>query len=515
MHIHLTAADFHPDIVASREIGLLVHLVSAGDVEGLRGIIDSFETIEPGHWEKTAGRLHLRISTTKAIEHGSLSIVQYLCEERGVPPLAEDPEAYGACLPSAPPSFMPFPYRFNFLSSPHNVIIHFHSIMTAFSSISLLFSYLSPSQPPPYLSALAERRNMFREIKRGMDPQWIPLKVAVVLGRTEIGLYLLGSVSTVENVGRTFAGNNLLHIAAQTGNMFLFEALVRRGVEFDVRNNFGFTPLAFAIGFSRMAVVRFLITQYRERGRAAQDVLRDLIDRPPLSGDGEPLPLTVQVINWSHNDTISDEDKRAMLEFLVQEAGANIWTPAPATISWEGIDRKHTILPLHAAAHEANRPVLQFLLTECGMPVDSSTSDLQETALHFLVTSKRTEAEVLSIATWMVEEKGADVLCLNREGNTAAEIAYLSSKPRMYSYLRRQEKQQAARTAKEKKKEEEEKRKAAESATMARRMQEAEEGMAAWLLELEAEEAADKQAAAAAAGNKKKKASGGGKEKKK
>ena len=94
-------------------------------------------------------------------------------------------------------------------------------------------------------------------------------------------------------------------------------------------------------------------------------------------------------------------------------------------------------------------------------------------------TSTMDEAKLLRIVTWLVEEKGADVTCLNAEGHTAAQIALGRGKSRMYEYLQKQEKWQAVRKAKEKKKQEEEKKKAADSATLARRMRDAEEAMAA------------------------------------
>ena len=157
--------------------------------------------------------------------------------------------------------------------------------------------------------------------------------------------------------------------------------------------------------------------------------------------------------------------------------------------------------------------MLDFFLTECGMPVNIPTPEWRLTALHLLVSLKRTETEVFPIVTWLVEEKGADVTCVNKRGYMPAQMARVTGKLRLHNYLQAREKTQAARKAKENKKEEERKMKAAESATMARRLREAEEGMAALLLELEAEEEAEKQAAE----DKKKegKASGGKKKKKK
>lgn len=102
IHIHITKEDLAPDMVAKREIGILFHMISAGFIEGLRAMIDSFEEIEPGHWAKTVGRFILRTVTIKAIEEAHLPIVQYLCEKRAVPALGDDAnDEYGTyCSPS-------------------------------------------------------------------------------------------------------------------------------------------------------------------------------------------------------------------------------------------------------------------------------------------------------------------------------------------------------------------------------------------------------------------------------
>lgn len=150
------------------------------------------------------------------------------------------------------------------------------------------------------------------------------------------------------------------------------------------------------------------------------------------------------------------------------------------------------------------------------MPVDTCSFLRKFTALHFVAfyNAIETETEDLSFVTWLVEDKGADVTCVDAKGHTAAQLARRCGKMRMYEYLQKQEKRQTALKAKEKKQEEEGKKKAAESVTMARRMQEAEEATAALLLELEEEEEAEKQAASKKKQNEGK-ASGSKKKKKK
>jgi len=91
---------------------------------------------------------------------------------------------------------------------------------------------------------------------------------------------------------------------------------VRSGVDFDLRNDAGLTPLACAIRWSRMPAVRFLLEQYRARGTDEQEVLRDLVRRPPLSGrTGTPYPLILLTIESTMN---TSDEKRHMVKFLVQ-----------------------------------------------------------------------------------------------------------------------------------------------------------------------------------------------------
>lgn len=224
------------------------------------------------------------------------------------------------------------------------------------------------------------------------NPYFLPLQAAISRCRTEIGTYLLTLVAPTENLGRSLhAGINLLHHSARGGALALAEALVQRGVDLDKRHDAGMTPLESAIRWSRMPVVCFLLEEYRARGRDPQEVLRGLVRRPPLNERrGEPYPLlflTIEAFPGTIFNPISNEDKRDMMKLLVQEAGANIWDEArmvaPKADDHVGI----LFLPLHDAAWNVNRPLLEFFLTECKMPVDIPTSDWHLTPLHFLVNN--------------------------------------------------------------------------------------------------------------------------------
>jgi hypothetical protein len=207
-----------------------------------------------------------------------------------------------------------------------------------------------------------------------------------------------------------------------------------------------------------------------------------------------------------------------MVVYFVEEGGADIWATAythyDALRTIYGSDyhdaqarRRSTVwrpavLPLHMAACEGNKYLLEYFLTECKMPVNTRTPDLQLTALHCLAASERNETDLLPIVTWLVEEKGADVMCRDKKGYTAARLAAIRKKTSVHRYLQAQEAE---------KKEQEERREKAAAAAAAVQMQQTEEALAALLLELEEEE----QAAAAAGSKKKEGKTSSGKKKKK
>jgi uridine phosphorylase len=61
------------------------------------------------------------------------------------------------------------------------------------------------------------------------------------------------------------------------------------------------------------------------------------------------------------------------------------------------------------------------------------------------------ETEVFPVATWLVEEKGADVTVLDGEEATASQLAFTTGKMRLHDYLIEQERRQAARKAEKEK----------------------------------------------------------------
>lgn len=57
------------------------------------------------------------------------------------------------------------------------------------------------------------------------------------------------------------SGQNLMHAAAQAGNCKLMQILIDKGVDYDLRDNHGWTPLTVAIDAGNLEAANFLISK--------------------------------------------------------------------------------------------------------------------------------------------------------------------------------------------------------------------------------------------------------------
>ena len=237
-----------------------------------------------------------------------------------------------------------------------------------------------------------------------------------------------------------------------SGDLPLIEALVQRRIRFHVYNVTEHTPIELAMHWCRLPIVRFLVGCY-QLGQRGHDALRDMMSTASEDEDGDPYPMIFLPIRQTLyparlreapilNFTPSGEERKEMVAYFVREGGADIWAQAYThyhslrTIYGSGhhddqARRRSTVcrpavLPLHMAACEGTKPLLIFFLTECKMPVNTRTPDLQLTALHCLAASQLKEPDLLPIVIWLVKEKGADVMCRDTKGYTAARVAAIT-----------------------------------------------------------------------------------------
>lgn len=288
----------------------------------MHDIVESTEINHPGYWQTPNGRLQLRIHAIQGITDGNLPAVQYLCGERFVPPMLDDPDARGKTS-IQPQAIQCVVLPSHFLPNGQSVEQRMASHMLDYS-IALICpsppSSLSPLIPPlQSLTAIAVTVGMLKDNEEG---PWLPLPVAARLCREDICMYLLTLTGPEEDLGgRWLDGNTMCHYAAKREKMSFLKDLVDRGVDFDVRNDHGYNPLGFAIRECRMAAVRFLLELYLARGRTQQDVLRQLIERPPQTDCGKPQPLTGEILRQQCDRTVSEEAKRSLMAFSFKRRG--------------------------------------------------------------------------------------------------------------------------------------------------------------------------------------------------
>jgi hypothetical protein len=87
-------------------------LIKSGNVESLRSMVERADvyiavegddgSVRPAglYWQTGVGLFYLRLLAIEGLKNDKLNIMQYVCGERGVHPLADDPDAYGkdSCL---------------------------------------------------------------------------------------------------------------------------------------------------------------------------------------------------------------------------------------------------------------------------------------------------------------------------------------------------------------------------------------------------------------------------------
>jgi hypothetical protein len=134
---------------------------------------------------------------------------------------------------------------------------------------------------------------------------------------------------------------------------------------------------------------------------------------------------------------------------------------------------------------------LEFFVNECGMSVNTVTTDTQRTALHFAIfCDDGKEKNALTVVQVLVERLGIDTTLKDFEGMTAADVALMLGHNLIYDYLTRDEREAKAK------------------ALLAEREAVAKAAEEEFLAELEAEEAKKAQKKEKSA--KKKKSGGGG-----
>ncbi|XP_064643268.1 uncharacterized protein LOC135497359 isoform X6 [Lineus longissimus] len=115
-----------------------------------------------------------------------------------------------------------------------------------------------------------------------------PLILAARFGNIKVGLKLL-EVYTPEDVRKAnMDGDQAIHFAVTTDNLELVETLIDRGADKDAKNEFGFTPLHFAVLSRNLPAVTFLVKKAGVNVNAVDKMLNTPMD---LAAQGDETEL--------------------------------------------------------------------------------------------------------------------------------------------------------------------------------------------------------------------------------
>jgi pectate lyase len=213
-----------------------------------------------------------------------------------------------------------------------------------------------------------------------------PLRIAAIQGHREIAELLIANNAVIKKrqglLGRLFstgADTSEVHLAACSGDIARLKHFVEEKSDVNLKDNFGWTPLFWAVSMGRKEAVEFLIA-------SGADIHVKV---------GGSMTLLHRA---------AEADKPGMAELLISK-GLDVDAAA-----WGGLT------PLHIAARAGNRKVAEILINE-GADVNSRNSGGQ-TPLHLLAYQGHKDTAELLIS------EGADLDAKNTEWNqTPLDIA--------------------------------------------------------------------------------------------
>ena len=218
-----------------------------------------------------------------------------------------------------------------------------------------------------------------------------PLRLAVIAKRVGFVKYLLsrGANHTITDGN----GNTVLHIAARMGTVDVVQCLLDAGSSLSAVNEDSFTP------FSSAALCGSL------------PIITAMIKSPQFNISNVKLELAMQII--------VAENHFHIMSSLVR-LGVNVSTVHSSL--------EDSFPMLHIASFDGSLSTVTKLL-ECGADVQSTTSSMQQTALHFAANSGTTD---------MIRPLISAGLSINKKdnrGNTAGDLAIFRCEMNFLSVL--------------------------------------------------------------------------------
>jgi ankyrin repeat protein len=213
---------------------------------------------------------------------------------------------------------------------------------------------------------------------------------------------------------------SLLHLASSTASMEILKALLDKGVDIDIRDSTGATPLHDAVASQAAEAVAYLVS----RGADVRAQVKKGYQSALLSGD--PAHPTISYVEFAEGagtlHLAALGGSQAIAQALT-EKGAEV-----------GMSDTMGNQPIHYAAMNPHEQMLQFLLRAGADP--KARNRLEVTPLHYACSFSDDSDEGLerqAAAIKLLTAEGADINARASGGETPMDLV---ASPRARGYLR-------------------------------------------------------------------------------
>lgn len=234
----------------------------------------------------------------------------------------------------------------------------------------------------------------------------MPLHWAASYGKNIVE-FLLDNGAKVDAVDKV--GNTPLHYAAGRDEKIV-QLLIDKKVDVNAVNERGKTPLYEALNYRKLKAAKLLIENNADWKKYGKSLLIETVHRGDLELVKFFLEKGVKVNSKtkSRRETplhiAAEQGNLEIAEYLINKG---------AKVNAKNNDRE---TPLHIAAEWGNEDIARLLINKRAK-VNAKNND-RETPLH--IAARRND---LPLATYLVEEAGADVNIANDEGNLFWSLA--------------------------------------------------------------------------------------------
>ncbi|STX50452.1 Ankyrin repeat protein [Legionella busanensis] len=241
-------------------------------------------------------------------------------------------------------------------------------------------------------------------------------------------------------------GNTILHDAVLTGDEYYVRLALDLGVDSNAANSKGFTGLHYAVAFGHCNIVRLLLsqstfTQFNAEVEVSNGIYNQKLSLLELAA----VQDQVEVLKILHQDGRFDFSK----EYGFKRTLLSVAEDNPLTLAYlltlPEIDFKKKDVKnysggknaLHKAAANGFVDVVKMLL-EKGMPINDTSCDRKETALHFAIGPEKNDDVSIEDRIEIIRllfTAGIDKNAVNSSGESALGLAVTKDCAPLIKYL--------------------------------------------------------------------------------